>query len=1089
MINEPEKNAACGGATGSSFEIPGPFHGISVGNNFACALSNSTHTARCFGLTATALAASPPSWASALSASVQYLDLSAGHDHVCLLRFSGLVDCFGQPVPGAASLSRPPANIAFASISAGEGVTCGILRAAAAGGEGNGGEIRCWADVPSNPLLNGIPAGSFIDVAVGKTHACAVSCEGKLSCWGPGTDFYSGLVSAVADYERDHDGKSPFLRVLSAGPRETCAASATQLFCAALPVDRWMMMNGGAPSTGTGATNAGEGESESAQFEYLEVSCGGLMCGTLRQITDLDADRCALGLGCPVLVPFFSAPVLAKGPALNLVPISSPLGPDTVLVTTVGGSTVYLTDPSGSVRTANVSRSFGHALMKMKDGSSGPGLLSTVYDFYLASKNESHVFAAKLHNLVRSLDRGLTFAPVFSFASELDIVQGLTTTSSGRTVVVRSHHLSSLQISRDYGAPGTFSQPMNLISQVPANAVVVKVAMSDNDDTNSGDTTLAVALFIRSSSDNSAIFISKDNGLTFSYTKQVSVDPLAFIPTDFRGIAVSNDGQIIYAVQNLVGLLKSTDGGATFDDAAVVPLGASQYRDVLTCGDGSSVFVLDWDFNLQVSTDFGATFQPYTRGAPAGRFWSAALSRDCRHFYATSSQPRVPLFAARPLCFSKDCVPSLHVTTRTALGDSDAVFFPRRQPVAAPDSLLVITAASAVLTASTLTLGPAQLAGLPSWALGLVLNPAPNEIKSGAFKWQGSCTRLLSEVAFPNPRPPSGALKLNAGSFDGLDAMKSLNLSSTGAYSGTTPGVISVGAFLPSFSSALSQVFLQSNGISQLVPAETTLTPAPRIEGVSQFRLYLDNNAFSDVMSFSEGARQIFSASAASAGFATGLLSLDGNSLTTVRRLASFARGFEKLDQLNLRKNKLSFIEEGSFTSLGNPLLTTLRTDGNLLEQPCRQGYFNKLISFTTPVGGSINYVACSPCPPGSFCNGGVMTACPVGTFSNALFATDVSTCEGCPVGTYSALEGQTRVGCIPCSPGFASNATGAFSAESCQRCERGTYSAIPRLPTLPCRPLWPWRQGAAGIRLQSLSSRILFQRPRAGFDYRLCEL
>jgi hypothetical protein len=100
-------------------------------------------------------ASAAPSSFAALAA-VDYLDVAAGENHACFLRFSGQVDCHGTPIAPATTLAQPPPNSTFVSVSAGEGITCGVTRSSVVGGEGNGGEIKCWADSSTNPLLSNI---------------------------------------------------------------------------------------------------------------------------------------------------------------------------------------------------------------------------------------------------------------------------------------------------------------------------------------------------------------------------------------------------------------------------------------------------------------------------------------------------------------------------------------------------------------------------------------------------------------------------------------------------------------------------------------------------------------------------------------------------------------------------------------------------------------------------------------------------------------------------------------------------------------------------------------------------------------------
>ena len=73
----------------------------------------------------------------------QYVDVSAGYDHTCAIRTSGIIDCWGSNEHGK---SNPPRQLML------------------------------------SPL--GLPGGMFHSIEAGMDHTCAINAEGAALCWG-----------------------------------------------------------------------------------------------------------------------------------------------------------------------------------------------------------------------------------------------------------------------------------------------------------------------------------------------------------------------------------------------------------------------------------------------------------------------------------------------------------------------------------------------------------------------------------------------------------------------------------------------------------------------------------------------------------------------------------------------------------------------------------------------------------------------------------------------------------------------------------------------------------------------------------------
>jgi hypothetical protein len=85
------------------------------------------------------------------------------------------------------------------------------------------------------------------------------------------------------------------------------------------------------------------------------------------------------------------------------------------------------------------------------------------------------------------------------------------------------------------------------------------------------------------------------------------------------------------------------------------------------------------------------------------------------------------------------------------------------------------------------------------------------------------------------------------------------------------------------------------------------------------------------------------------------------------------------------------------------------------------------------PAPGALAYYDVAPCAAGSYCSEGLSRVCPPGTYGRSSHQSTISSCQACPVNTYSA---QPRTPCYPCAPGFFA----PFHASSfCTACPPGT--------------------------------------------------
>ena len=108
-------------------------------------------------------------------------------DGSCAIRSDDSIECWGhEPL-----VSGVPQGT-FKSLSSGWYHACGVRTE---------GTLVCWGQRPEHlpfdyglGLESDVPQGTFTSVAVGFDHACAIRAEGTLACWGQNPE-YPGLVS------------------------------------------------------------------------------------------------------------------------------------------------------------------------------------------------------------------------------------------------------------------------------------------------------------------------------------------------------------------------------------------------------------------------------------------------------------------------------------------------------------------------------------------------------------------------------------------------------------------------------------------------------------------------------------------------------------------------------------------------------------------------------------------------------------------------------------------------------------------------------------------------------------------------------
>lgn len=121
--------------------------------------------------------------------------VSAGKNHTCSNQFDLSYACWGDNTYG--QINQGP-SVNYYQLEVGSDFTCGIIQ--------NTGALDCWGNQDGNQHLT--PLGSYIDLSLGGTNACAIASTGEIEAWGGAilwsdpapTDEVMTAVSAGENY-------------------------------------------------------------------------------------------------------------------------------------------------------------------------------------------------------------------------------------------------------------------------------------------------------------------------------------------------------------------------------------------------------------------------------------------------------------------------------------------------------------------------------------------------------------------------------------------------------------------------------------------------------------------------------------------------------------------------------------------------------------------------------------------------------------------------------------------------------------------------------------------------------------------------
>jgi hypothetical protein len=129
---------------------------------------------------------------------MEYAEVDTGAGALCCLTLSGTVLCGGGSDP-----PEPPVAGTFTQFSVWR-IGCAVAES---------GELACWPrdedDAAEVELASGAPSGSFRQVSVADSYACALDEIGGVVCWGD--DEHGAASPPEGEFES-----------ITAGPRHAC---------------------------------------------------------------------------------------------------------------------------------------------------------------------------------------------------------------------------------------------------------------------------------------------------------------------------------------------------------------------------------------------------------------------------------------------------------------------------------------------------------------------------------------------------------------------------------------------------------------------------------------------------------------------------------------------------------------------------------------------------------------------------------------------------------------------------------------------------------------------------------------------------
>ena len=232
--------------------------------------------------------------------------ISAGDLHTCAVQTTGSVWCWGDNTyamigDGTSTIAQLPVKVPgltdAVTVSAGPYTTCALSR---------GGLVRCWGNnswgqhgngtttPTTTPAVRVSGITTAVNVSVGAEHACAVTSDGRVWCWGNSDRLQlNGPLSSSVPVEIPLPGTSPVAKEVAVGSGldgHACAVVLTgEVYCWGFNDRRQAVPAGPSPTvvgqvTGIPAmTHVSAGTTHTCATTSTEVAAPQTWCWGLNQ--------------------------------------------------------------------------------------------------------------------------------------------------------------------------------------------------------------------------------------------------------------------------------------------------------------------------------------------------------------------------------------------------------------------------------------------------------------------------------------------------------------------------------------------------------------------------------------------------------------------------------------------------------------------------------------------------------------------------------------------------------------------------------------------------------------------------------------
>jgi alpha-tubulin suppressor-like RCC1 family protein len=180
---------------------PGTFLSVSAGNYFTCGLLTN-RTAYCWGSNANnqlgnGATSQRDSLPRPVGGGLTFRSVDAEQDRACAITDAGAAYCWGGTI---AVPTRFGESVKFKTITLGYAHACGLTPTGAAYCWGEAYLGRLGRDTAASEVSSPVPVAgghTFVAIAAGTTHTCAIEVGGAAYCWGQ--NFYGNLGTGTRD--------------------------------------------------------------------------------------------------------------------------------------------------------------------------------------------------------------------------------------------------------------------------------------------------------------------------------------------------------------------------------------------------------------------------------------------------------------------------------------------------------------------------------------------------------------------------------------------------------------------------------------------------------------------------------------------------------------------------------------------------------------------------------------------------------------------------------------------------------------------------------------------------------------------------